>query len=351
MNSRLGRGAKGRGSGTTGRGARPIARLAGLATAALLPALGLQPLAFALVWTVFATAPLMAQTAKTSEGLEVQKVTDNAFALVGPLGDRTPGNLSNNATYGAVVTSEGVILVDSGGTYKGAQRLHETIRAFTEKPIKIVINTNGQDHRWLGNDYFRRQGARIIAHRKTVEDQKARLNGLLSRLANTVGESGLEGTEAAYADEVFENKYDVVLGNTKLELYYVGQAHTPADVFVWLAEDKLMFTGDIVYVERMLSVRSYSHSGSWIKAFEAMADFEPEHIVPGHGHVTTLDTARRDTYSYLRFLREAVAEFMDEGGDIADIGQLDQSAFSYLVNYEFLKGRNAQQVYEELEWE
>ncbi len=101
----------------------------------------------------------------------------------------------------------------------------------------------------------------------------------------------------------------------------------------------------------MLSVRPYSHSGSWIKAFEVMADFEAEHIVPGHGHVTTLDTARKDTYSYLRFLREAVAEFMDEGGDIADIGQLDQSAFSYLVNYEFLKGRNAQQVYEELEWE
>ena len=351
MNTRPGRGGNGPGCETTGRGKRLVARLVGLATVSSVLALSFQALALSLVWIVFAATPVTEQTGRTSEGLEVQRVTDNAFALVGPLGNRTPGNLGNNATYGAVVTSEGVILIDSGGTYKGAQRLHETIRTITAKPIRIVINTNSQDHRWLGNDYFRRQGARIIAHRKTVEDQKARLENLLSRLATTVGESGLEGTEAAYADEVFENKYDVVLGKTKLELHYAGQAHTPADVFVWLPEDRLMFSGDIVYVERMLSVGSYSHSGSWIKAFEAMADFEPERIVPGHGHVTTLDLARKDTDSYLRFLREAVAEFMDGGGDIADIGQLDQSAFSYLLNFEFLKGRNAQQVYEELEWE
>jgi glyoxylase-like metal-dependent hydrolase (beta-lactamase superfamily II) len=112
-----------------------------------------------------------------------------------------------------------------------------------------------------------------------------------------------------------------------------------------------MFSGDIVYTERMLSVRSYSHSGSWLTAFDTMAAFQPEYIVPGHGHVTTLEKAREDTYSYLRFLRDTVTEFMDSGGDIADVGMLDQSKYSYLANYEFLKGRNAQQVFQELEWE
>jgi hypothetical protein len=42
---------------------------------------------------------------------------------------------------------------------------------------------------------------------------------------------------------------------------------------------------------------------------------------------------------------------MDGGGDLADIGKIDQSAYSYLLNYELLNGRNAQQVYQELEWE
>jgi glyoxylase-like metal-dependent hydrolase (beta-lactamase superfamily II) len=290
--------------------------------------------------------------AETSAGpLEVQKVTDNVFALVGPLGDRSPENLSDNATYGVVVTSEGVVLIDSGGTQKGAERIHESIRSLTKIPVRIVINTNSQDHRWLGNDYFRRHGARIIAHQQTVENQKSRLNEQLIRLRKTVGEPGLEGTRDAYADEVFDNKRDITLGETALQLIYVGQAHTPADIIVWLPKEKVMFTGDIVYTERMLSVRSYSNSRGWVSAFETMAAYDPEYIVPGHGHVTTLDTARNDTYSYLRFLRQAVSNFMDSGGDIADIGSLDQSEFKYLVNYEFLKGRNAQQVFQELEWE
>lgn len=304
-----------------------------------------------LIWGLSISTLTIAGADDTSGGFEVQMVADNVFALVGPLGDRSPENHSNNATYGVVVTSEGVVLIDSGGTYQGARRIHERIRSLTKTPVKIVINTNSQDHRWLGNDYFRRQGARIIAHQKTVEDQKARLDDQLLRLSNTVGEKGLEGTQAAYADEVFEDKLDITLGGTTLQLFHAGQAHTPADVFVWLPGENVMFTGDIVYTERMLSVRSYSHSGSWIAAFEMMAAFEPEHLVPGHGHVTTLEKARKDTHSYLRFLRDTVAEFMEAGGGMEDIGKLDQSAFGYLVNYELLKGRNAQQVYQELEWE
>lgn len=294
---------------------------------------------------------IIARADDISGMFQVQMVTDNVFALVGPLGDRSPENLNNNATYGVVVTPEGVVVIDAGGTYRGAQSIHERIRSLTKLPVKIVINTNSQDHRWLGNDYFRRQGARIIAHPKMVEDQKARFDDQLFRLANTVGEKGVEGTQAAYADKVFENKLDITLGGTTLQLFHAGQAHTVADVFVWLPREKVMFASDIVYTERMLSVRSYSHSGSWITAFETMAAFEPEYIVPGHGHVTTLEKARRDTYAYLRFLRKTLAEFMNTGGAIQDIGRLDQSAFSYLVNYEALKGRNAQQVYQELEWE
>ncbi len=303
------------------------------------------------VWAVFLLTLITGKTALGSDDFEVLKVADNIFALVGPLGGREPENLANNATYGVVVTSEGVIVINTGGTYKGAERIYNIIRNITDKPVKIVINTDAQYHSWLGNGYFRSQGAKIVAHRNAVEDQKARLNDQLLLLERDLGESALEGTQAAYADEVFDDKLDITLGDTALELYSAGPAHTPADVFVWFPAGKLIFAGHIIYVERMLSIRSYSNSGSWIKAFEVVAGFEPRQIVPGHGHPATLETARKDTYGYLRFLREAVADFMDAGGDIADIGRIDQSAYSYLVNYETLKGRNAQQVYQELEWE
>ncbi len=54
---------------------------------------------------------------------------------------------------------------------------------------------------------------------------------------------------------------------------------------------------------------------------------------------------------YLVFLREAVQAFMDQGRGMEEIGGIDQARFGYLENFDALKGRNAQRVFEELEWE
>jgi glyoxylase-like metal-dependent hydrolase (beta-lactamase superfamily II) len=283
--------------------------------------------------------------------LELKQVDKNIYAIIGELGNRTPENLGNNATFGFVVTSEGVVLIDSGGTYKGAAEIHALIKRVTDKPVKIVINTGGQDHRWLGNGYFKKQGARLIASSKAVADQKARTQDQFFMMGNMVGDAGLKNTDAVYAEETFDDTLKFTLGDTQFVLRYAGHAHTPGDSFVWLPQQRIVFSGDIVYVQRMLGVNAESNSKSWVTAFEAMAALDPRVVVPGHGHVTTLKEATAHTYDYLVFLRQAVSEFMDSGGGIENIGTLDQSRFSFLLNYEGLKGRNAQRVYEELEWE
>ncbi|NNF96874.1 MAG: MBL fold metallo-hydrolase, partial [Halobacteria archaeon] len=158
-------------------------------------------------------------------------------------------------------------------------------------------------------------------------------------------------TEAVYADETFADTLRFTLGTTKFELHHTGQAHTPGDSFVWLPQQRIVFAGDIVYVQRMLGISSVSNSKSWVSVFDAMAALKPEIVVPGHGSVTTLREAKAHTYDYLVFLRQAVTDFMEAGHGIEEIGKLDQSKFSFLLNYENLKGRNAQRVYEELEWE
>ena len=141
------------------------------------------------------------------------------------------------------------------------------------------------------------------------------------------------------------------MGGTVFEMYHAGQAHTPGDSFVWLPQKSVMFTGDIVYTERMLGIGSASNSNSWIDVYQTMAAFKPKHVVPGHGQPTDLARADQDTYAYLTILRRAVADFMEEGGDMTEIGKIDQSGFSYLINSDTLSGRNAQQVYMEMEWE
>ena len=295
--------------------------------------------------------PVCAAATAAEGELRVEKVVDGVYAIVGALGQRSADNLGNNATFGFVVTDQGVVLIDSGGTREGARALASAIGTVTDKPVRLVINTGGQDHRWLGNAYFREQGARVVAAAKAVADQKARARDQMIVARALVGDAGFAGTHEAFAEEVFDSELDLSFGGVHLHLRHPGPAHTPGDAFVWLPEQRVMFAGDIVYVERMPAVTPESDTDSWLAAFDAMAAYRPAHIVPGHGGVTTLDEARRDTHDYLIALRETVSEFRESGGDIADVGTLDFSDFGYLENYPLLKGRNAQQVYEELEWE
>lgn len=289
--------------------------------------------------------------AALADELQVRQVAEGVYAIVGDLSNRTPENLGNNATFGVVVTGEGVVLIDPGGTHAGAARLHEAIRGITDAPVVRVINTGGQDHRWLGNGYFIQQGATVVASGRAVADQQARVQDQFFALRALVGEEGLRGTEPAYADTRFDDALDFELGGTRFELRNIATAHTPGDSFVWLPEQRIVFTGDIVYTERMLGVIEVSSSRAWLDAFAAIAALEPLHVIPGHGEPTSLERARQDTEGYLRFLRDAVRRHMDQGGDITTIGAIDQSAYAHLLNFEQLAGRNAQKVYTELEWE
>jgi glyoxylase-like metal-dependent hydrolase (beta-lactamase superfamily II) len=291
-----------------------------------------------------------AEDARQDE-LKLQQVTENVYAIVGSMENRSADNLGNNSTFGFVVTTKGVVLIDSGGTYQGAKRILKVIKQVTDKPVVTVINTGGQDHRWLGNGYFKNLGAKIIANTKAVEDQKARINDQLFMLNNLVGLKGVEGTEAVYAESTFDTDMKFTVGETKIEIYHAGSAHTSGDSFVWLPEQRVLFSGDIVFTERLLGILDHSSSKGWIKAFEAMASFNPRYVVPGHGHTTTLDKAKSDTYDYLKFIRHAISQFMDNDGDIADISTINQSTFSGLLSFDLLSGRNAQRVYSELEWE
>jgi len=283
--------------------------------------------------------------------LKTEQLAENIYALVGPISSRDARNLGNNANFGVIVTNEGVVLIDSGATYKGAQMIHDAVRAITREPIKLVINTGGQDHRWLGNGYFKAIGARIVANEKAVTDQKARVQDQMIALGSQVGSDGLAGTEAVYADETFAEQKVLTVGDTRIEIYHAGHAHTPGDSFVWLPEGAIMFSGDIVYMDRMLGVGAQSAHRSWIDAFEAMAAKQPGIVVGGHGSPADLAKASADSYDYLVFLRAAVQAFMEEGRGMEEIGKIDQSRFDYLENFDSLSGRNAQRVYEELEWE
>jgi len=293
---------------------------------------------------------LATATGALAAGLEIQAVTDGVYALVGDMEQRSPENLANNATFGVVVTDDGIVLIDPGGSWNGAAEIDAAIREISDKPVKYVVDTGGQDHRWLGNGYWKAKGATIIASADAVADQAARQSMQFTMLETLIGDT-LAGTEPVQADTVFDDEYAFSLGGLDFLIVHPGAAHTPGDSYVWLEARGTVFTGDIVYVERILGVGAQSLSGPWLDSFESFAALEPNHVVPGHGHATTLDRARADTYDYLVNLRSRIAEHIDAGGDMIGSVDVDQSAFAYLEQFDALARRNAQQVFSEMEWE
>ena len=285
-----------------------------------------------------------------AEVLTVQPVTQNIWALVGPKEQRNAENMANNATFGLIVTPEGAVLVDPGGSWNGAAMIHDTIRTITDQPVTHVINTGGQDHRWLGNGYWQAQGALVIASDAAVADQAARASMQMSGLAQLLGDS-LAGTEPAFADITFATDHSLTIGGLQIEIMHRGQAHTPGHSFVWLPAQQTVFAGDIVFTERLLGILPQSNVQSWIAAFDAMAQLDPAHLVPGHGAATTLEQATRDTHDYLVNLRQQIGALIEAGGTIIEAPGIDQSAFAYLDQFDALAGRNAQATYEQMEWE
>ncbi len=119
-------------------------------------------------------ACLLLITSLAANAFETVRVAEGVYALAGDLGQRSPENLGHNMTSGFIVTSEGVVVIDTGGSLADAQAIHAAIRKVTGAPVIFAVNTGGQDHRWFGNDYFRGQGARIAASEAALRDMRER---------------------------------------------------------------------------------------------------------------------------------------------------------------------------------
>ncbi|AZQ68377.1 MBL fold metallo-hydrolase [Silicimonas algicola] len=293
---------------------------------------------------------LAAPTFAAAEVLDVRPVTEGVWAIVGEKEQRSPENLGNNATFGLIVTEAGAVLIDPGGSWRGAEALHDAVRSVTDQPVTHVINTGGQDHRWLGNGYWQAQGATVIASDAAVEDQQARASMQMTGLTLLIG-AALEGTEPSFADVTFPDAHTLDVGGLIFEIVHPGPAHTPGDSFVWVPDRDTVFTGDIVYVERILGVGDQSSITHWPDAYLAVEATGAAHVVPGHGGPTTMNRARADTYDYLMNLRAQIGALLDEGGDILTAPRVDQAAFRYLEQFDSLAGRNAQTAFQQMEWE
>lgn len=279
------------------------------------------------------------------------RVAPDVYVVVGALGAQTYENDGLNNNLGFVIGENGVLVINSGPSVRVAKALHEAIEKITKLPVKWVVNVNSQNHNWLGNGYFKSIGARILAHREA------------DRVMREMGETQLEeskallkdklaGTTLAYATEAVGDKHELALGGITVQLLHFGPAHTPGDMVVWLPRQKIVFTGDIVFTERMLGILETGSSANWVRAFDQIESLHPQIVIPGHGRPTGIEQARKDTRDYLTFLRKEIKQSLDNSESVVDAEErIDQSRFKRLRNFDALAKRNANRVYLEMERE
>jgi glyoxylase-like metal-dependent hydrolase (beta-lactamase superfamily II) len=301
---------------------------------------------------LIATLLVMHTTLAFALDVRFERVAQNVYAYVGDTGGRSAQNQGLNANLGLVVTAQGAVLIDSGATWQSARLIDDAVRRVTTQPVRWVINTGSQDHRWLGNGYFRAEGAELIAHAGALPDMRARGGEQLDALRSLLGTAAADTAPVLPTRLIEGADARLELGGTVFELRHRGGGHTPGDMMVWLPRSKVLFAGDIVYVDRLLAVIPVSNTRSWLAAFAVIEALAPTKIVPGHGRVADLATARAQTKDYLVALRERMKRAVDEGLDpSAAARSFDGKAWGQLVNAAELMPGNASRVYLEVERE
>ena len=279
------------------------------------------------------------------------EVIPHVWSAIGATAPPTYENTGHNNNLSFIVTGDGVVVVNGGAAYALARALHDEIKAITDQPVRLVINENGQGHAMLGNSYWAEQGVPILAHVDAAEEFAEYGMQSLEQHQRVLREKA-EGTTLVGPTETFEDRYEIEMGDFRIEVLYLGPAHSPGDISVWLPDLSLVIAGDMAFHERMLPIFAHTITADWLETWETA--FEPlnaTYVIPGHGHPTNMEQVRRYTRDYLIYLRARIREHLDAGGDLTDAYYVDQSPFAHLDTFEELATRNAGRVYEQMEWE
>ncbi len=279
------------------------------------------------------------------------EVIPHVWSAIGATAPPTYENTGHNNNLSFIITGDGVVVVNGGAAYVLAEALHEEIKAITDQPVKLVINENGQGHAMLGNAYWAEQGVPILAHVEAAAEFEEYGPQILEGMKR-YNRDKAEGTTLAGPTLTFEDKHVVEMGDMRIEVLYLGPAHSPGDISVWLPEESLVIAGDMAFHERMLPIFEHTYTADWLETWET--EFEAlnaTYVIPGHGHPTNMAQVRRYTRDYLVWLRARIGEHLDAGGDLAEAYYVDQSPFAHLDTFEELATRNAGRVYEQMEFE
>ncbi|CAN7676198.1 MBL fold metallo-hydrolase [Variovorax paradoxus] len=227
---------------------------------------------------------------------------------------------------GIVVGDDAVLVADTQATPAMAQDVVRRIREVTDKPIKYVVLTHYHAVRVLGASGFDPQ--QIIASQDTRdlivergEQDKASEIGRFPRLFRNV-ETVPPGL--TWPTMTFTGKMTLWLGKLEVQLLQLGRGHTKGDTVVWLPQDRVLLSGDLVEFDAT-PYAGDAYFKDWPQTLDNLAALKPAALVPGRGPAllgeAQVAAGLRATGSFIADVRACVEAGVAAGKDLHAVYQ------------------------------
>jgi glyoxylase-like metal-dependent hydrolase (beta-lactamase superfamily II) len=223
------------------------------------------------------------------------------------------------------------LLVDTLYDLKLTQEMLDTMRGSVPaaRQIDMLLNTHANGDHCNGNQLV--ADARIIASDKTAQEmisgpQPAQFAQLMKQ-ASALGQIGVfleyafgafdfENITLTLPKETFDGEMTVQVGSKAVQFIEVGPAHTRGDTLVYVPGDKVVFTGDILFIGGHPIIWA-GPVGNWLRACDRILAMDVETIVPGHGPITDKQGVR-DLKGYFEYIYEEARKRYEAGMSVAD---------------------------------
>lgn len=279
--------------------------------------------------------------------LEPKRVSENThcfFGLSEVMDEHNNGNMSNSCF---VNMGTSYLVIDSGPTYQYAQQAYNEMKKIKNLPISYVVNTHIHDDHWLGNSYYSELGVKIVGSKAFKDEEKVEMTRMQKRISPEAFLKTTQEFPSIFVDKMMPLSIDA----KDVNLINVNKkAHTQSDLLVYIAKYKIIFVGDLVFNDRLPSIRDGDLKG-WLQTLDMIRNIDVNYIVGGHGKVVDKSSINM-TYNYIKTMRDRVKSLLEDGEDIADV--VDMVVMKEYVNvnfYDSMHRQNVEIAYRMLEWE
>lgn len=221
---------------------------------------------------------------------------------------------------GVIIGDESVMIVEAQATPRLARKVIDCVRSVTDKPISHLVLTHYHAVRVLGASAYNvpqiimSDTARAMVAERGQEDWGSEFDRFPRLFEGHEEIPGLTWPTTTFSDSM-----TVYLGNRRVDIMHLGRAHTAGDAVVWVPDQEVMFTGDIVEYHSACYCGD-GHFGDWGETLLNIAAFEPKSIAPGRGDALVgedmVAQAIANTADFVTSTYKPIARIVARGGTL-----------------------------------